>query len=69
MNLLESPPQTLMTMPRRQGWLKRFGFPALTMLPEDEGLVLDKRWRKWVGGESTRRLINYVVGDQQLSRS
>ncbi|KAJ6193592.1 putative C6 transcription factor RegA [Bipolaris maydis] len=70
MELSESSLQPLLTMLRRRGFLKRSGYPNLTVLPNDEGLVLDKKWREWVGRESRKRLVYAVCAyDAQSSIS
>ena len=70
MELSESSLQPLLTMLRRRGLLKRSGYPILTVLPEDDGLTLDKKWREWIERESKKRLVYEVCAyDAQSSIS
>ena len=64
----ESFQQPLLTMLRRRGWFKRANYPVVTVLVEDEGPALDKKWREWVGRENAKRLIHHLFGyDAQSS--
>lgn len=56
----ESSEQPLLTMVRRRGYFKRSAYPTMKVLPEDDGLALDQKWRDWIVRESTKRLVYHL---------
>lgn len=57
----ESFQQPLLTMLRRGGMLFRSGYPPITLRPEDEGQILEDRWRSWIRNESHKRLVYHLL--------
>ncbi|KAJ2903383.1 uncharacterized protein MKZ38_009960 [Zalerion maritima] len=48
--------QPILTMLRRNGKLRRWGYPKISVLHDDDGESLMAKWRTWVEQESFKRL-------------
>jgi len=59
MELAESFLQPWTTMIRRAGWFGR-KYEIIVPQPEDEGQVLQEKWRKWVEMETHKRLVFFL---------
>ncbi|KAF2798430.1 hypothetical protein K505DRAFT_414368 [Melanomma pulvis-pyrius CBS 109.77] len=57
----ESFQQPLLSMLRRGSRFKRSSYPILEFAPEDEGFVLERKWRVWVQQESFKRLAYHLL--------
>jgi hypothetical protein len=68
--IAESFQQPLLSMLRRGGRFKRLNYPRQIFGSEDEGFVLERKWRAWVEQESFKRLVYHLlVHDAQASMS
>ncbi|KAF9733976.1 C6 transcription factor [Paraphaeosphaeria minitans] len=68
MEISESFLQPPVTMLRRGGWFSRSVWKKIYPTPDDEGPVLQKKWKEWVLQESWLRLVyRYFEFDRQSS--
>ncbi|KAF2111901.1 hypothetical protein BDV96DRAFT_581966 [Lophiotrema nucula] len=68
--IAESFQQPLLSMLRRGGRFRRSSYPIFAFGPEDEGVVLERKWRAWAEQESFKRLVYHILGhNAQLSVS
>jgi hypothetical protein len=60
MELAEGFQQVLVTMARRSGLFRRGTYERIVPFPEDQGDVLEAKWRKWVKQESRKRFALHL---------
>ena len=59
--IAESFLQPLLTMMRRDGRFWRSSYPSIIVNPEDEGEVLQQKWKDWIHQESVKRFAYRVL--------
>jgi hypothetical protein len=68
MEIAESFLQPPVTMLRRGGWFGRSAWKRIYPLPNDEGRILQAKWKEWVLQESWLRLVyKFFEFDRQSS--
>jgi len=60
MELAEGFQQVLVTMARRGGFFRRGTYERIVPYAEDQGEVLEKKWRQWVKQESRKRFALHL---------
>ncbi|KAF2725225.1 hypothetical protein K431DRAFT_281177 [Polychaeton citri CBS 116435] len=60
MELAEGFQQVLITMARRGGLFRRGTYDRIVPFPEDQGEVLDRKWKQWVQQESRKRFALHL---------
>lgn len=60
MELAEGFQQVLVTMGRRGGLFRRGTYERIVPYPEDQGEVLEQKWRQWVKQESRKRFALHL---------